>query len=268
MRSRRAPHPFFSTVSALAKTESPCYNESKIGRCTQKKETDMKRIAFFFLALLFLIPSLHAGALELPTVSMESGALSADSASAGPGGSFEVTIYVSENPGICTLSLELNFDDTLLRLEGVKGGFVFGNTEWNPDKENPYLITWVHSGAENITATGALCTLRFTVLSDAAAGATEISITCKDAFDTDLALVPFAPAKAEVTLLEVAVGDLNTDRAVNSADAIYLLYHTLLGGTRYPVTQNTDYNKDGKTDSADAIYLLYHTLLGGTRYPL
>lgn len=63
-------------------------------------------------------------------------------------------------------------------------------------------------------------------------------------------------------------GDTNGNGIVNSDDAIYLLYSTLLGEDRYPLNQPCDFNADGGVDSDDAIYLLYHTLLGSERYPL
>ena len=228
----------------------------------------MKRIAFLFLAILMLLPTFTVWADELPPLPAERGSLSLSTAKAGPGGGFEIELALEQNPGVCTLSLEISFDPAQLRLEEIKNGSVFGKTEFNPDKANPYLITWIYAGPENITETGVLCTLRFTVLSEATAGTATISAVCKDAFDTDLAFVPFAPASAEITVLEVAAGDLDGNRAVNSADAIYLLYHTLFGNARYPVSQEVDYDKNETVNSADAIYLLYHTLFGSGRYPL
>ncbi|MBR3837012.1 MAG: SH3 domain-containing protein [Clostridia bacterium] len=65
-----------------------------------------------------------------------------------------------------------------------------------------------------------------------------------------------------------APGDLDEVNGVNSDDAIYLLYSTLLGEGRYPLNQECDFNKDGFVNSDDAIYLLYHTLLGPERYPI
>lgn len=226
----------------------------------------MKRIAFLFLACLLLLSPLSATAIE-PSL-WESGALSLSSAEAGPGGGFEIAVALDQNPGICTLSLEISFDPTQLRLEEIKNGSVFGKTEFNPDKTNPYLVTWIYAGPENITETGTLCTLRFSVLSEAVTGKTEVSVNCKDSFDTDQAPVPFDSAVAEITVLEVAAGDLDGNKAVNSADAIYLLYHTLFGNERYPVSQQVDYDKNETVNSADAIYLLYHTLFGSSRYPL
>lgn len=52
-------------------------------------------------------------------------------------------------------------------------------------------------------------------------------------------------------------GDVNGDKAVNSDDAIYLLYHVFFPSD-YSINQPADFNKSGKTDSEDAIYLLYH----------
>ena len=53
-----------------------------------------------------------------------------------------------------------------------------------------------------------------------------------------------------------------------SSDAIYLLYHTLFGSSRYPLNQPVDFDQNGTINSADAIYLLYHTLFGSGRYPI
>ncbi|MDD6484370.1 MAG: DUF6273 domain-containing protein [Clostridiales bacterium] len=61
-------------------------------------------------------------------------------------------------------------------------------------------------------------------------------------------------------------GDVNGDDSVDSDDAIYLLYYTLLPED-YPINQNGDFNGDGEVNSDDAIYLLYHTLLPDS-YPL
>lgn len=61
-------------------------------------------------------------------------------------------------------------------------------------------------------------------------------------------------------------GDMNVDGRLNSADAVYLLYHSLLGDA-YPVQQSGDLNGDGSVSGADAVRLLYHSLLPG-QYPL
>ena len=69
-----------------------------------------------------------------------------------------------------------------------------------------------------------------------------------------------------LTVTNLIKGDVTGDSAVNSNDAIHLLYHTLIP-ERYTVNQNCDFNKDGFVNSNDAIYLLYYTLIPD-RYPL
>jgi hypothetical protein len=61
-------------------------------------------------------------------------------------------------------------------------------------------------------------------------------------------------------------GDMNGDGAKNSADAIYLLRHSIMAAN-YPVSQAADVNGDGTVNSADAIYLLRHIIMP-KEYPL
>ena len=61
-------------------------------------------------------------------------------------------------------------------------------------------------------------------------------------------------------------GDVDSNGALNSNDAIYLLRYVLFGET-YPVSIDVDFNADGKVSSDDAIYLLRHVLFGDL-YPI
>ena len=66
--------------------------------------------------------------------------------------------------------------------------------------------------------------------------------------------------------LAYALGDLDRDRKVSEADAIYLLRHVLFP-EKYPVYAWADYDGDEKVSEADAIYLLRHVLFP-EKYPL
>jgi hypothetical protein len=61
-------------------------------------------------------------------------------------------------------------------------------------------------------------------------------------------------------------GDMNGDSKLNSADAIYLLRHTIMPD-KYPIIGSGDVNGDDKLNSADAIYLLRHTIMPD-KYPI
>ena len=70
----------------------------------------------------------------------------------------------------------------------------------------------------------------------------------------------------EGSKLQYIRGDVNGDETLNSADAIYLLRHTIMP-MLYPFAQPADMNGDGVVNSADAIYLLRHTIMPDL-YPL
>ena len=72
--------------------------------------------------------------------------------------------------------------------------------------------------------------------------------------------------KVSLNSAEEVLGDFTGDGEVTSADAIYLLRHTLFSED-YPVTGYTDFDGDGEVGSGDAIYLLRHTLFEED-YPL
>ncbi len=75
----------------------------------------------------------------------------------------------------------------------------------------------------------------------------------------------YVDGEIEIWVLYIR-GDMNGDGKTNSADAIYLLRHTIMREL-YLLNQSGDVNGDGKTNSADAIYLLRHTIMQNL-YPL
>ena len=78
--------------------------------------------------------------------------------------------------------------------------------------------------------------------------------------------VPVEVVPCRISITSFQRGDVNGDGEVNSDDAIYTLYYTMLPDS-YPVNQSCDFNGDGEENSDDAIYLLYNTLLPEA-YPL
>ena len=89
----------------------------------------------------------------------------------------------------------------------------------------------------------------------------------KEGYTTHTCSVCNHEEKYDITdALTYVLGDADGNETIDSDDAIYLLFHTLLP-EQYPVNQKCDFDGDGDLDSDDAIYLLYHTLLL-EKYPL
>jgi len=70
----------------------------------------------------------------------------------------------------------------------------------------------------------------------------------------------------EIQEYKPLLGDMDGNDVVNSDDAIYLLYHTLMSD-KYPANQDCDFNGDNMVNSDDAIYLLYYAMMP-ERYPI
>ncbi|MBO5747341.1 MAG: family 16 glycosylhydrolase [Clostridia bacterium] len=81
-------------------------------------------------------------------------------------------------------------------------------------------------------------------------------------------VIAFASLLSMVGPASALVGDYNGSGTLSTADAVYLLYHTLFGSEEYPITQDGDSNGDGKVDGEDATHLLFNILFGSDDYPL
>ena len=124
-------------------------------------------------------------------------------------------------------------------------------------------------GFENNTdCNGTLFVLTFKVKEDAEDGTYPVSctITAKRKEQTSEQFYTILSVDGNITVTSIPTGDVNGDDEVNSDDAIYLLYYTLLPDL-YPINQDGDFDSNGDINSDDAIYLLYYTLLPDL-YPL
>ena len=134
--------------------------------------------------LLFLI------LLTIP-VSAASGKLTANDVSGKVGDKVTVTVHL-DNPGIIATRISVSYDDAVLRLNGAENGAIFDGQHalfGKDTNENPYILLWEDSlRTSNITTSGTLCTLQFTVLKNANGGSTVVRFTVDagSTFDTNL----------------------------------------------------------------------------------
>ena len=135
------------------------------------------------------------------------GALSADNVSAHAGEQVQIDVKL-QNPGIVGTRIFVRYDGNLLRLDKAENGVVFDaqHATFGDDvTNNPYILLWEDSlRPEDITQSGTLCLLTFTILSDAAPqdAVVQIDVDENSTFNTTLTRVPVAGTKCTVTILE------------------------------------------------------------------
>ncbi len=203
------------------------------------------------------------------------GVFTVANADAVAGEEFTVTIDISDNPGIISARLEVNYDTEVLELvSAAVGDFANGSTSiddvsvpYYSFSENitdyPYVINWMDPLAvENTTINGTFATLTFKVKDTAVAGTTEISVAFAedDVFDKDLNNVAFTAVSSTVTITvdEGVPGDVNGDGKVNGRDYTVLLQY-MNGWPDIVVDEDAaDVNADGKINGRDYTLLLQY----------
>lgn len=108
------------------------------------------------------------------------------------------------NPGIVATRILVRYDSKVLRLQSAKNGTIFDQSRGMFGQDLtacPYILLWEDSlRTTNITTSGTLCTLSFSVVGKSASGTTTIEIEVDDAstFDVNLTNVNIPDCKVSV----------------------------------------------------------------------
>ena len=90
----------------------------------------------------------------------------------------KININLADNPGLVSMTLSIEFDQTVLKLVDVEDGGILGSNFHTPARTSPYTLSWVNDTiAENITADGTIAILTFDILDDAKVGKSPLNIT-------------------------------------------------------------------------------------------
>ena len=125
--------------------------------------------------------------------------LGVSDATAHADGTFDVTLTLTDNPGITTLIVDLTYDQSVLTLESAENGVVFE------------ILTQgarlVFDNYPNTTENGDLATLTFSVADDAQTGSYTITASTNDASDEHLQDVAVNPGTGTVAVTAHSYGE-------------------------------------------------------------
>ena len=144
--------------------------------------------------------------------------LSCTSVSGAPGETVSVTVSFSDNPGITSMKLQIEYDRTVLELLSVSDEELFDGFNFIPGKDitqNPQPLIW--AGAENSVKSGALATVSFRILSGASVGDSQITVLCRQCFDEGEKAIPVVGCVGTVSVTpapEIAAGFDPASRSV------------------------------------------------------
>jgi len=185
---------------------------------------------------------------------------------------------LSENQGLSSLSLSLNYDPAVFeKIEIMPMTQTVMQLPVHPPlNANPFLMNFNLQNPLGVTIeTGTLALIQFRVLDDAPLGHTYIGIEATSAFRME-GFTPI-PVGVETTIGEVYIhdsvllGDLNNDGVVDSVDLMLLRLY--LAGHNVPINREAaDVNVDGVIDIVDEIllsmYLAGHPIILGPQRSL
>ncbi len=184
------------------------------------------------------------------------------------GSTVNVEVKIENNPGILGATLTLEFDEGLTLTKATKGS-AFESIEMTPPGMFTSPCNFLFSAnelAEDDIADGVILTLEFVIPEEAAAG-TKYDV--KMSYDSDggiidsnLESVTPSIVNGSIEVLEFIYGDLNSDKKVNTADAI-LISRQVAGGYSQTINEEAaDVNGDSKINTADVI-LVKRYIAGG-----
>lgn len=195
------------------------------------------------------------------------GAMVVSRVTARPGNNVDVTVELTKNPGIISMKLKVNYDESVMTLKTVTDAGILGSATHSNKYSSPYTLTWANDTAtENITATGVIVTLSFEVKQGALEGEYPVSVTYNtttddDIINFDLDSVDFDITNGAVTVKNYIVGDVNGDGSVTTKDRIVLSRYLAdwEGYGEDVIDVNAaDVNGDGSVTTKDRIILSRH----------
>ncbi len=158
----------------------------------------MKKILGIILALSIIF-------LMMATLSFGAeGVVTLSEAISPSGNEVELTLSISGNPGIIASVIEVDYDAENLTLLEVSDKGNLGTANHSDDYSlSEYPLSWYNSLAdEDYTFNGELATLTFEIKEGAAEGDYPVTVTVKEAYNSNLKSVSLTPVDGKITVKE------------------------------------------------------------------
>lgn len=184
------------------------------------------------------------------------------------GETVDISIDLSNNPGIASLGFELSYDPECVEFVDSVNGTIMGESYFecvNNPKNNIIFVQWINF-ENDITESGTILVLTFKVLDNVTSDTTKIGISCKNDNIKNLEdqIIPVKIKSGNITIGSEnnIAGDANGDEVIDLKDVI-IIRRYIAGGWNMDInTENADVNNDDKIDLKDVI-LIRRYIAGG-----
>ena len=185
------------------------------------------------------------------------------------GETVRVPVILEKNPGFADLSIEIDYDSSVVALTDVQPNKEVGSTFTSSQSYavKPYMLNWIN-GEGNNTFNGVLAVLTFTIKQDAPLGSYPITVDYYHGitgdkvdgedvnYNKDWKRVPLNYRSGKLIVCAYTPGDINGDGEVDITDAVCLLQYVAGWKLNNVVKEALDVNGDGRINTKDAIQIL------------
>ncbi len=177
-----------------------------------------------------------------------------------------ITLSLKNNPGIVSMTLDVDYDSTVMNLIGVTDLGKLGAALHSNQYTDPYVLCWANDTAtQDFVVDGDVVILTFEISDTADLGEYTISISYDyekhDIYNTKVEDVKFYTVAGSIEIVDVLIGDVNSDGSVDNLDRLVLTRY-LANWKGYTSDQinpiGADVNCDGSIDNLDRLILARH----------